>query len=140
MLGIAILNFVFQYRERDFLCKSLCATCKSKNPKTHSSKLVCFWVFPFSTASGTSYVSPCAPLAKANLLALLSKLKCSHVVFQYRERDLNPHSHHWPKDFKSFVSTDSTIAAWNRVQRYNKKCKYTRKIKKTLIFILFFCF
>ena len=29
----------------------------------------------------------------------------------YRGRDLNPHSHHWPKDFKSFVSTDSTIAA-----------------------------
>ncbi len=29
----------------------------------------------------------------------------------YREWDLNPHSHHWPKDFKSFVSTDSTIAA-----------------------------
>ena len=40
----------------------------------------------------------------------------------YREWDLNPHSHHWPKDFKSFVSTDSTIAArlifQNRVQRY----------------------
>ena len=34
-----------------------------------------------------------------------------NFVFQYRERDLNPHSHHWPKDFKSFVSTDSTIRA-----------------------------
>ena len=34
------------------------------------------------------------------------------VLFvSYREWDLNPHSHHWPKDFKSFVSTDSTIAA-----------------------------
>ena len=43
---------------------------------------------------------------------------------QYRERDLNPHSHHWPKDFKSFVSTDSTIAAQNRLQRYNKNCIY----------------
>ena len=42
----------------------------------------------------------------------------------YRERDLNPHSHHWPKDFKSFVSTDSTIAAQNRLQRYNKNCIY----------------
>ena len=29
----------------------------------------------------------------------------------YSKRDLNPHSHHWPKDFKSFVSTDSTIRA-----------------------------
>ena len=35
-------------------------------------------------------------------------------LLQYRERDLNPHSHHWPKDFKSFVSTDSTITAQNR--------------------------
>ena len=25
--------------------------------------------------------------------------------------DLNPHSHHWPRDFKSLVSTDSTIRA-----------------------------
>ena len=25
--------------------------------------------------------------------------------FVYPERDLNPHSHYWPKDFKSFVST-----------------------------------
>ena len=31
--------------------------------------------------------------------------------FEYSKRDLNPHSHHWPKDFKSFVSTDSTIRA-----------------------------
>ena len=27
--------------------------------------------------------------------------------FLYPERDLNPHSHYWPKDFKSFVSTIS---------------------------------
>ena len=25
--------------------------------------------------------------------------------FKYPKRDLNPHSHYWPKDFKSFVST-----------------------------------
>ena len=24
---------------------------------------------------------------------------------EYSKRDLNPHSHYWPKDFKSFVST-----------------------------------
>ena len=35
----------------------------------------------------------------------------SCFFLQYRGRDLNPHSHHWPKDFKSFVSTDSTTAA-----------------------------
>ena len=28
-----------------------------------------------------------------------------------RERDSNPHSHFWPRDFKSLVSTNSTIAA-----------------------------
>ena len=33
-----------------------------------------------------------------------------------RERDSNPHSHYWPRDFKSLVSTNSTIAA-NRLQR-----------------------
>ena len=27
------------------------------------------------------------------------------------KRDLNPHSHYWPRDFKSLVSTDSTIRA-----------------------------
>ena len=52
----------------------------------------------------------------------------------YRERDLNPHSHHWPKDFKSFVSTDSTIAAQNRVQRYNKKSTYANSRVFFLIF------
>ena len=28
-----------------------------------------------------------------------------------RERDSNPHSHYWQRDFKSLVSTNSTIAA-----------------------------
>ena len=28
-----------------------------------------------------------------------------------RERDSNPYSHFWPRDFKSLVSTNSTIAA-----------------------------
>ena len=28
-----------------------------------------------------------------------------------RERDANPHGHSWPRDFKSLVSTNSTIAA-----------------------------
>ena len=30
---------------------------------------------------------------------------------EYSKRDLNPHSHYWPRDFKSLVSTDSTIRA-----------------------------
>jgi hypothetical protein len=28
-----------------------------------------------------------------------------------RERDSNPHNHFWSRDFKSLVSTNSTIAA-----------------------------
>ena len=35
---------------------------------------------------------------------MLKPLRC-------RERDSNPHSHYWPRDFKSLVSTNSTIAA-----------------------------
>ena len=77
---------------------------------------------------------------------VINKKACKSLIYKpfrfcalYRERDLNPHSHHWPKDFKSFVSTDSTIAAQNRVQRYNKICIYTRKIAKSLIFYVFFC-
>ena len=33
------------------------------------------------------------------------------VFKKCRERDSNPHSHHWPRDFKSLVSTNSTITA-----------------------------
>ena len=29
---------------------------------------------------------------------------------KYREWDLNPHSHHWPKDFHTFVADHSTTA------------------------------
>ena len=29
-----------------------------------------------------------------------------------RERDSNPHNHFWLRDFKSLVSTNSTIAAY----------------------------
>ena len=32
-----------------------------------------------------------------------------------RERDSNPHGHSWPRDFKSLVSTNSTIAASSKV-------------------------
>ena len=45
-------------------------------------------------------------------------------VSQYREWDLNPHSRFGPKDFKSFVSTDSTIAAVKTAQRYDILLKF----------------
>ena len=31
-----------------------------------------------------------------------------------RELDSNPHSHNWPRDFKSLVYTNSTIEAWGQ--------------------------
>ena len=40
---------------------------------------------------------------------------------EYSKRDLNPHSHHWPKDFKSFVSTDSTIRAMSGKRDSNSR-------------------
>ena len=40
-----------------------------------------------------------------------------------RERDSNPHNHHWSRDFKSLVSTNSTIAAGPAFQK--KQCKGT---------------
>ena len=39
-----------------------------------------------------------------------------------RERDSNPHSHYWPRDFKSLVSTNSTIAAAFAFENYIKRC------------------
>ena len=62
------------------------------------------------------------------------------VRLLYREWDLNPHSHFWPKDFKSFVSTDSTIAAQlfkNRLQSYNIILNYANFLQKTFIFFHF---
>ena len=39
-------------------------------------------------------------------LAVVSELLC-----EYSERESNPHGHYWPQDFKSGVSTYSTIRA-----------------------------
>ena len=58
---------------------------------------------------GTFYVSPFVLLAKIKYIIQTSLIM--YFDSQYREWDLNPHSHRWPKDFKSFVSTYSTIAA-----------------------------
>ena len=49
----------------------------------------------------------------------------------YREWDLNPHSHFWPKDFKSFVSTDSTIAASLRMHACMLHAKSAAKIQNS---------
>ena len=37
---------------------------------------------------------------------------CLGFSHLYRRRDLNPHGHYCPLDFKSNVSTDSTTSAW----------------------------
>ncbi len=127
-------NIFFQYRERDFLRKSLASLVKEKPKNTFR----CAFEFSFQYRERDFLRKSLRTTCKSQLVSTLSKLKCSHVVFQYRERDLNPHSHHWPKDFKSFVSTDSTIAARNRLQRYNKKCKYANKSYKKIILSHFF--
>ena len=40
-------------------------------------------------------------------------------LLKYSERESNPHGHYWPQDFKSGVSTYSTIRALFAVQMYN---------------------
>ena len=66
------------------------------------------------------------------------------LLSQYREPGSNRHSHHWPKDFKSFVSTYSTIAAveiyQNRVQRYCFFLEYARKQHNFMKFIVKFVY
>ena len=46
-----------------------------------------------------------------------------------RKRDSNPHSHHWPRDFKSLVSTDSTIAAHPRCTLCKALAAVTAKVR-----------
>ena len=49
-----------------------------------------------------------------------------------RERDSNPHNHYWSRDFKSLVSTNSTIAACQ--QFLKKQCKDTANLRNSQIF------
>ena len=51
------------------------------------------------------------PHSTKKAVSLVEKLLIRLRRIVYSKWDLNPHSHHWPKDFKSFVSTDSTIRA-----------------------------
>ena len=45
------------------------------------------------------------------------------IVCSYSERDLNPHRHYCPLDFKSSVSTDSTIRASSLYVSNKKRAK-----------------
>ena len=86
MLNIFMLSIslFFQYRERDFLRKSV-APLANEKPYTHLSKLMCFG-FPFSTASGTwtrtaitgqRILSPsCLPIPPSRL-----KIGCKSTAF-----------------------------------------------------------
>lgn len=40
----------------------------------------------------------------------------------YRRRDSNPYSHHWPREFKSLVSTSSTTPAEKLYSPYSRNC------------------
>ena len=56
------------------------------------------------------------PVCNISRFSFADKQKTLHNLsvmkrLSYPKRDLNPHSHHWPRDFKSLVSTDSTIRA-----------------------------
>ena len=96
-----LLFFALQYREWDFLRKSLRGTCKNQKEKHLTSNL-------------------------AGALLFASK---------YREWDLNPHSRFGPKDFKSFVSTDSTIAASKnsaKIRHFIEICKFFIKNHKKI--------
>ena len=42
---------------------------------------------------------------------------CYNRFSLYLERELNPHGHCWPQDFKSGVSTNSTIQANGTLRR-----------------------
>ena len=49
-------------------------------------------------------------------------------TFEYSERESNPHGHYWPQDFKSGVSTYSTIRALFcganvQLKKQTAKCK-----------------
>ena len=60
------------------------------------------------------YIKVCSVLYKTQKVNI--RLECPPYIIVSifslcRERDSNPHSHYWPRDFKSLVSTNSTIAA-----------------------------
>ena len=105
-----------------------CNTVTTVTGRCQDTSRWCIWSFMRKLRS-------CATCKRKSLWHIYASICAIGLSSQYRERDLNPHSHHWPKDFKSFVSTDSTIAAWNRVQRYNKKCNYARKMHKISYFL-----
>ena len=48
-----------------------------------------------------------------------------------RERDSNPHNHYWSRDFKSLVSTNSTIAAYLSLSKGLAKVVVIIEISKT---------
>ncbi len=45
------------------------------------------------------------------------EMQLGNSLCKYPGRDLNPHDHHWPRDFKSRVSTGSTTGAVQKKSR-----------------------
>ena len=62
-------------------------------------------------------VPSCLNKTKKRQLSLYKNSCLQEGDAKCRERDSNPHSHSWPRDFKSLVSTNSTIAAVVSVER-----------------------
>ena len=68
-------------------------------------------VFTFSYCGAASeFLTLCAILA-LQVPRVGFSLCVPFLLCKCREWDSNPHSHYWPRDFKSLVSTNSTIAA-----------------------------
>ena len=84
-------NNVFKgnYRTKTNICDSKQQPYADKSPETPPTDRV--------TRTSTKKQSP---------LSINSEL-----CFKYSERESNPHGHYWPQDFKSGVSTYSTIRA-----------------------------
>ena len=66
------------------------------------------------------------------------------TLFEYSERESNPHGHYWPQDFKSGVSTYSTIRALFcganvQLKKQTAKCKLQNCEQKSQTISVSFC-
>ena len=53
-------------------------------------------------------------------------------VYSYPEPGSNRHGHYWPQDFKSGVSTDSTIRAQSFAERRRQKYENIYDLPKSM--------
>ncbi len=102
----------------------------------HAQTFCCVYFIVYKTERRYAYFVVCIAESLCLLFVCIAERSsdlCVGRPLLYREWDLNPHSHFWPKDFKSFVSTDSTIAASLRHARLHASreigCKDTNLLR-----------